>query len=211
MNSYHQNTKKVLDFIYLDGYGHSAKTAYSKCFEFLEEYLIQSGLQYSPENAETWLKSITGLYSKQYVQCFHSALVKLKDVFLTGEIGILNQPKRWTSYSRLTDSLKIELESYLSILKEITEGRIHNLRLLCSRFLIYLQDRGVTQISEISFKRLTSFYEDDIHSSNYGKGQTNAAVTGLMLYLFSKQKVPYSYTIIQDFELDNKTNPDFFM
>jgi len=67
---------------------------------------------------------------------------------------------------------------------------------MCARFLIFVQKKGVENLSDISYELMCCFYDEDIHSGRFGKGTENGSVSTMMEYFYNKVKVSYGFTVI---------------
>ncbi|MCI8729608.1 MAG: hypothetical protein HFH59_00340 [Lachnospiraceae bacterium] len=75
------------------------------CFKLLGRHLEQSGYEYTPETADEWFRLIEPDTSVTYANFYRSALIKLRDIYETGDIRDCNNGKIYV-YIRLHEGFK---------------------------------------------------------------------------------------------------------
>ena len=75
------------------------------CFKLLGRHLEQSGYEYTPETADEWFRLIEPDTSVTYANFYRSALIKLRDIYETGDIRDCNNGKIY-AYIRLHEGFK---------------------------------------------------------------------------------------------------------
>ncbi len=197
MEKYKKMIEKILYFLDKNHYSQAVVNGSISCFNSLEEHLLEAQKPYTPEEGYEWFRSIKMTLSKTYLNFYKTALTKLQDVYETGYIRPIHNPKALKSYTMLNKTLKNLLDNYiLELHKTLSLATADNHKYMCARFLIFVQKRGVENISDISFELMCCFYEEDIHSGKWGKGMENGSVSAMMEYFYKKVKVSYGLTII---------------
>jgi len=144
-----------------------------------------------------WFYSIKMTLSKTYLNFYKIALTKLQDVYETGDIRPNHNPKALKSYTMLNANLKNLLDNYILELHEtLSQATADNHKHMCARFLVFVQKKGLENISDISYELMCCFYDEDIHSGKFGKGIENGSVSAMMEYFYNKVKVSYGFTVI---------------
>lgn len=194
MKGYKDTVGKVMDFLGKNQYCDSIIKSNRRCFNQLEDFLSGKGMVYSPQNADDWYQSIIKSLSKSYKGYYKTALLKLQDVYETGEIQSVHQTK---TYTVLEEYWKSILDEYLLQQEEhLTSATVDNHKHMCARFLIYLQRNEVKDIAGITYEVIIRFYKEDIHRGRWGKVQLDGCITIFMRYLYKKGLVPYGFTVI---------------
>lgn len=197
MEEYEHCVGIVMDYLTQKHYCTQLVNANRRCFKRLREYLESNKIEYSPEIADEWYVSVKEQISKKDRGFFNTALAKLQDAYESGEIGIEHDTRHLMSYSALCTDLKNGLEDYLDNLSTVLSSEtVKNHKRGCSRFLIYIQDKGAANIGDITFDLIAEFYMDDTHTGDVSKHQINAQVSAMMAYFFKKGEVPYGFTTI---------------
>ena len=197
MKGYKDITGKVMDFLDQNNYCNSIIKATRSCFHQLEEFLSERKMVYSPQNADDWYQSIINNLSKSYKSYYKTALLKLQDMYETGEIQTMHQPKLQKSYTVLNEYWKSMLDGYLHQQEgHMALATADNHKHMCARFLIYLQRNKVNDIAGITYDIIIQFYKEDIHRGKWGKGQLNGCITSFMEYFYVQGQVPYGFTIM---------------
>lgn len=97
----------------------------------------------------------------------------------------------------LNENLKNLLDNYILELNEtLSHATAVHHKYMCARFLIFVQKKGIENISDISYELMYCFYDEDIHYGKFGKGIENGSVSALMEYLYNNVKVSYGFTVI---------------
>lgn len=197
MENYKDTAQKVMDFLDKNQYCDSIIKANRSCFNQLEDFLLGRGIVYSPQNADDWYLSIIKNLSKFYKGCYKTALLKLQDIYETGEIQPVHQSKLQKSYTVLEGYWKSILDEYLHQQEgHLTPVTVDNHKHMCARFLIYLQRNEVKDISSMTYDVIIQFYKEDVHRGKWGKGQLDGCITIFMGYLYEEGLVPYGFTVI---------------
>lgn len=101
------------------------------------------------------------------------------------------------SYTVLNPYWKNVLDEFLSSLeKTCAQHTIRGYKNSCARFLIYVQNKGISSASELSYSCIIEFYEDDIHRGRWGKSILNGKVPALLYYFYERGKLTFGYTRI---------------
>lgn len=197
MEEYKKMIENILDFLDENHYSRSVVNGSISCFNSLEAHLLQSQKTYTPEVGYEWFCAINMSLSKTYLNFYKTALTKLQDVYETGDVRPINNPKALRSYTMLNANLKILLDNYILELHEtLSQATANNHKHMCARFLIFVQKKGLENISGISYELMCYFYDEDIHSGRFGKGSVNRSVSAMMEYFYNKGKVSYGFTIM---------------
>lgn len=197
MKKYKKMIEKILYFLDENHYSQAVVNGSISCFKNLETYLRQTQKEYKPEVGYEWFNSIKITLSKTYLNFYKTALIKLQDVYETGDIRSNHNFKALKSYTMLNKNLKNHLDNYiLELHKTLSQATANNHKYMCARFLVFVQKRGVKNTSDISYALMCCFYEEDIHSGSCCKGMVNGSVSTMMEYYYKKVKVSYGFTII---------------
>lgn len=197
MDEYNNNVAVILDYLVMNKYCSTTIPANQRCFCKLETYLINKGIDYSPEIADEWYTSENSSISNTDKKSTKVALVRLRDVYESRCIKPEHETKHFLSYSVLKEGLKTSLDEYLKSLEgKLTAATIHNHKHACSRFMIYLQRNGISSMCVLTYDLVIRFYKEDIHYGKWGKGQLNGPLSIMLEYFYDKGNVPYGFTIL---------------
>lgn len=197
MNNYKQATNQIMEYLEENQYCHTLISVNRMCFSRLEYYLSTQKMSYTPQAAEQWYESIKEELSIQQKSFYRMSLLRLQDIFESGEIHQDHETKHLKAYSVLYDGLKKELDEFLqSLATNHTQDTIRGYKHPCARFLIYCQKKGIKNLCEITYEMIISFYVEDIHQGKWGKSALNGKVLLMMKYFFHKNVVPYGFTVL---------------
>ena len=195
MNNYEQATKQVMDYLADKHYCTTILSDTNVCFSTLRQYLMENDISYSPETADEWLHSIESGLCIQRQNSFKNALAHLNDVMADGKISIAHDARRFRSYTALDPYWKKVLDAFLRSLEQSkAQDTIRGYKNSCARFLIYVQDKGISSVSELTYACIIKFYEDDKHHGRWGKSQLNGKIPVLLSYFYEQGSLTFGYT-----------------
>ena len=198
MKEFNRVTGCLRDYLSQNQYCDALKMANERCFRKLRCYLEEKGVDYSPDDADTWLNTVGWLSAKNDRSYFKNAVLRLRDIYEHGYILSEHDTRRRRSYSVLSDKWKEILDVYLSeFSNNLAPKSVAAHKFQCARFLIYVQNQGAENVGDITFEMLISFYDSVMYCVKGGGIRSNAAkVSSMLMYFYEQGLLPYSFTII---------------
>lgn len=195
MEKFNQAIKQVMDYLADNHYCKTILSANKVCFNRLRQYLVESDISYSQKTTNDWFDSIkTGLSTGQQ-SSYKNALMRLSDVMTDGEISMEHDTRHLMSYTVLNPYWKNVLDEFLRLSEETwAQDTIRGYKNSCARFLIYIQNKGISSVSEITYSCIIKFYEDDIHRGRWGKSLLNGKIPALLNYFYEQGSLTFGYT-----------------
>ena len=131
------------------------------CYKDLAAYLSASGQSYSPDIAYQWFEEhkSSWVYHK-YAGCRH-CIDQLEDIRKFGCISQDHLSYRKPAYEQLNPYFRSILDTF-TVSNSISDKRYQRAG---ARFLLYLQDKGIGNVTELSYKILLQFHQEDHHRS----------------------------------------------
>lgn len=138
-----------------------SRKAHEKCYQELREYLLASNKCYSYDEARKWLREVvqkqessSGFVAKwNYIN-------QLEELINTGTVLQDHLLLTNSNYKKLSETLRSELDMYLESCKDKYTKRTHELvKIHCSKFLVFLQSKGIHSVCEISCDIVCKFFE----------------------------------------------------
>ena len=167
MNQYENNVTVIMEFLKAENFSASVISMHRICYRELQEVLLFNMQVYSYEYAMNWIESNKSLWKYRKCTGFKHCLEQLEDVYKHGTIALEHLGARGSAYTLLNVELKNELDEYL---ENADLGKyISRHRIACSRFLLYLQKRELTSISQLNYDILLNFHGEDYHKSYKSK------------------------------------------
>lgn len=195
MNKYNQAIKQVMEYLETNHYCHTLISVNKVCFNRLLQHLLGENITYTMEVADQWFDSIKEGLSNQQQSFYRMALLRLNDIYQNGEINKTHDTRHLISYSVLSEGLKYELNNFLKSLEgTIAQDTIRGYKHNCARFLAYLQNKGLTTVSALTYRVVIQFYKDDIHNGRWGKSQLNGKVPAMLYYFYEHGQYSFGYT-----------------
>ena len=192
METYKELISKVLRLLEEYGYQRTSLNYARRCFRDLEAEIISRGCSYSPPMAEEWCQGLGAEFGDRLIRHYRNALRFLAEMY---ETGTIQNKKPGFSYKRLTGALHYHLDTFLKD-ASTSYSRASVLRFKgdCSRFLLYMQDHGVTSIPEIDYELMRSFYADSECGEKIVAQQIQSA-TSLLTHFYSSGLIRYGATV----------------
>lgn len=197
MNQYDSNVQKVMAFFVGHDYSPSHISLHRVCYREFRSFLVAADQMYSVEQTVNWLDCNKFKWSKRRYLGYSHCLEQLEDVYKANEIQPEHLSPQRSAYKYLIPSLKSELDVYLECCKSTDTPRyIDGKRVMCSRFLLYLQEHNIYYVSEISYALMINFHEDDFHRTQKTKDVYEDSVRYLLRYYAKMGNCSIGYSLI---------------
>lgn len=192
MDTFKEFASQVLNTLKENEYHRSSLNNFRSCYRDLETVLISRGLSYSPPIAEKWYQSIRNKISDNRLRSYRNVLNFLAEMY---EAGTIQKQKPGFAYQKLSTSFRNLLDPFLNKAGiNCNRGTVFRLKKDCSQFLLYIQNHGVTSISEISYDIMHDFYVSAGHFTSKTSGLLKS-VTSLLSYFHESGLAKYGVTI----------------
>ena len=167
MDRYDTNVHTLMDFLKAEGYSASVISAHRICFREYREYLISNNLKHSIDATRNWLARVSTNETARQIASKRHCLEQLEDVYQYGVVCAEHLGPRCSAYALLTSGLRRELDEYLR--DEVDSSDLARQRIACSRFLFFLQEKGIDSLKNLDYGLLLSFHREDHHRSYKSK------------------------------------------
>lgn len=165
MKQFKENVTTIMMFLKAEGFSPSVTSLHRLCYKELLEYLNATGQKYSPEAAYQWIESQRPSWNYKKSTSYRHCIDQLEDVRKTGIVSLDHLAFRKPAYDELIPSYRSILDAFI----RERAGADDRYRVACARFLLYLQNRGISSISEVDYDILLKFHSEDYHSSQKSK------------------------------------------
>ena len=182
MEQFKENVAAVIKFLKAENYSPSVISTHKLCYKELFSFLEASGKGYTPEIAYQWVGDSKASWGHKRFTGYRHCIDQLEDVRLTGTISLDHLSVRKSAYSQLIPTLRSILDSFLHDHSENDDRH----RIACARFLLYLQNNGLSNISELDYDLLLRFHKEDHHLSYKTKDVYEDLVRKFLRYLVQK-------------------------
>ena len=140
----------------------SSRRSHRDCYDSLEEFLNQTGREYSEKARDEWLSFIKSEYPSQRYAVWKQYIFQLEDIAETGTISDRYLYLNRSYYQKLPDTLRNELDRYLDdCSSKYTVRTLEYTRIICSEALLLLFDQGIATVSEITYQAMIDLMETD--------------------------------------------------
>lgn len=182
MKQFELNVTIVMKYLEAESFSPSVISAHRSCYKELYTFLEASGKCYSPEIIYQWIEDNKASWSYRRYTGYRHCIDQLEDVRLTGSISLDHLSCRKSAYSQLRPSFRSVLDSFIRDHHE--DDKRH--RIACARFLLYLQNNGLSSVSELDYDILLQFHKEDYHSSYKSKDVYEDLIRKFLRYLAEK-------------------------
>lgn len=165
MEQYKTNVSIVMDLLKANDFSPSVISLHRSCYQELKDYLLALNLRYSTEIAYQWIESNQAAWNYRKYTGWRHCIDQLEDVYSMCYISLDHLSYRKAPYALLNDSFKSTIDSFISD-SSIADDRY---RVACARFLLYLQNNSLSNISELDYNVLLQFHQEDYHHSSKSK------------------------------------------
>ena len=195
MQQYQKNTRTVIDYLVTVGRRKGTISIYKACYQSLGDALEQEGVPYSTGFASLWLDQQCNKLEKTAYDLYKAALHKLDDVYLTGDIQHDRFNPDKTKLFCLNECYRELVSSFLSDNNTLSPASVKDYTDQFCDILIFLQDMGCSDTSDISYKILFN-YCGTLESRTYHvRALKHSRLNSLLCFLYKKGQAPFGYTL----------------
>jgi site-specific recombinase XerD len=180
MNQFDQSVERVVSFLREQKYTASTVCAHKKCYSELRTHLTEAGIGYSFETALDWIKQENERWSRRKSANYRHFIVHLDDMDRLGGIPAYHLSYHFPPFTMLSGTLAKELGMFLDSIE--TENMRENMRMRCSNFLLFLQERGVSSVAETTYSHIRQFLDEDTHKTRKSKDVFECAARRLLAF-----------------------------
>lgn len=173
------NIATVMKFLKDNDFSPSVISLHRLCYHELKDYLLASNLSYSTEIVYQWIETNQASWNYRKYTGWRHCIDQLEDVYNMGYISLVHLAYRKSPYALLSDLFKSTIDSFISD-SSIADDRY---RVACARFLLYLQNNSLSDISELDYDVLLQFHQEDYHCSSKSKDVYEDLIRVFLRYL----------------------------
>jgi site-specific recombinase XerD len=197
MNLYDSNVKKVLYYLNTEQYNQSTISGYRVFYRDLRKFLVSVQRIYSMDLATDWVANKTENWSSRKISYAAIYLQKLNDFYEIGTIREEHQISTRPVYINLLPQLRKELDDFLKECETVYSPKhLPNIKIRCSRFLMFLQKHGIQDVSEITYCLIKEFHITDWHKSSCEKEMYEACIRSLLYYMNRQGKCTVGFALL---------------
>ncbi|MCR5746285.1 MAG: tyrosine-type recombinase/integrase [Lachnospiraceae bacterium] len=220
MEQYKSNVAAVMQYLKNEGFSASTISKHKLCYQGLEDFLAATDQPYSFDVASQWIASNQANWNYRKYTGYKHCIQQLDDVYLTGSILADHLCFRKPPYNMLCTDFKSILDSFLNNSSYKDDDRY---RIACARFLLYLQDKGLHNISDLDYELVLKFHENDHHVSQKSKDVYEDMIRVFLRHLATIGDCPFGLSLalnkliiphiihLSDAELMDCTAPDDYV
>ena len=181
MEQFETSVSTVMSFLKEENFSASVISLHRICYQAIATYLSSNMLEYSPDIGYQWIEMHHSCWDYRKYTGFKHCIDQLNDVFLTGKVSLEHLSPRCSAYSLLSIDYKSILDRFISD-TNCTDDRY---RIACSRFLLYMQNNNISDISELTYESIIYFHNDDYHRVQKSKDTYENLIRVFLRYLAS--------------------------
>lgn len=184
MELFKRNTEVVLSCMKDNDYNPEVIRQYERMYQSLGSFLFSNGLTYGKEAYEKWQQSNKDGLGSKYPYALDNCIVKLSDVYGVGTVLPKHMPHRKFI---LLPQFGDEINEYLNACKEkYSEAQQHNIKARCTGFMRFLQNRGLTVVSDIKYEDILVYHTDIPHQKRVDRILYESSIKLFLSHLAAK-------------------------
>lgn len=192
MVQFDQNVKRVVAFLRQQNYKSTTVCGHKKCYRELRTHLTETGFSYSFDTALDWIHQNSECWGQRKSGNYRHFLVHLDDMDRLGVIPAYHLSHHFPPFSMLSETFTKELGMFMDSIE--TEIMRENMRMRCSTFLLFLQERGVSSITETTYSHIQQFLDEDTHKSMKSKDRFECSARRLLEFHHHKLGISIGLT-----------------
>ena len=201
---YHSNVQKVMGFLKEKRVCSSSRASHEECYRTFAEYLSSYGLTHSADAGKQWLDSIRGTFSRQKCYFWNQYMKQFWEMYSTGTISDRNLYQNKSFYEKVPDCFRVMLDEYLdSCRHKYTKRSLEQATIYCSETMLFLSDRRLSSIEEITYQDIISLYNADMFCKDETKSILLGHAAGMLSFFAEKGLCKSGYSLL----LDSRTYP----
>ena len=182
MKQFEANVAVVMKYLTDENFSPSVISEHRLCYQELYNFLTASGKNYSPEVVYQWIEDHKTFWNHRQYTGWRHCIDQLEDVRKTGSISLGHLSFRKPAYTLLDPPFRAVLDAFNVDHPENDDMY----RIACARFLLFIQNKGLGSVSELSYEILLQFHKEDCHSSSKSKDVYEDLIRKFLRYLAEK-------------------------
>lgn len=180
MIQFDQNVERVVVFLRQQNYETTTLCGHKKCYRELRTHLTETGFSYSFDTALDWIHQNSECWGKKKSANYKHFIVHLDDMDRLGTIPACHLSYHSPPFSMLSETFAKELGIFMDSIE--SDLMRENMRMRCSNFLLFLQERGVSSIAGTTYSHIQQFLDDNTHRSRKSKDLFDCAARRLLVF-----------------------------
>ena len=192
-SQYDQAVQSVLDCLSEQGFSKTVRKEFRRATRVFKRYLEEGHREYSHQLAQDWLGTLMPSIPRRQFLSFRRALALVDDAARNGTLATVPVSYQQAPVTyRVPDCYQHLLDAYIE--QRNQEGHqastLQMDAIACTRFLLFLQSRGITQVAFVTTEILKAYHLQAKHRTVEGKNAYNSRIRGFLRFLATKNLVP---------------------
>jgi site-specific recombinase XerD len=186
MEQYDSNVQTIMKFLKDEGYEDPELSMHRVCYREFKEYLLASGSGYSKGKGDEWQEENATIWVKWRVKKNRICIKQLEETY---ELGYPRKYHRYIYpawYSQLSETLSQELNSYMKGFPSDNEKYRHDVKMMCSDFLLFLQYRGKTSITDIDYEDAEHYFYHETERNKTTKALYVNQARAMLIHYYNR-------------------------
>ena len=196
MRSYDETVTAMMLFLKSKEVCSSSISSHRNCYHKFRQFMHERGEQWEPSVVSEWISEIKQKESVPLYSIWNLYMQQLEELKSTGTVVDRRLYLNRSTYDRLCESMRSDLDDYLFSCKGHYTTRSFVLaRNKLAGMLLFFEDLGRNSVSEISYPDIISYCSSDFCFS----GKTRATYLGharrFFEFMSDQQKCPVGYAV----------------
>ena len=175
----------------------SSRKSHRDCYESLEIYMKQRDEGYSDAVRESWLSDIRNELPRQRCAVWVQYVYQLEEMDSTGTISDRRLYLNRSNYDKLPELWRKDLDVYLNDRISCHTARTLQLtRIYCSEGLLFLNDMGVHNITDVTYDAIIRLLETKMYCSDDTRAMILNNTARLIRFYGEKGLCSMNYSLV---------------
>lgn len=199
MRSYDVTVANMMRFLKSKNICSSSINSHRNCYQQFQLYMREHGKQWEAAIVSEWISELKQKETRQLCRVWHLYMLQLEELQQTGTVLDRHLYLDVSAYDRLYETMRSRLDDFLLSYKDhYTVRSLALAQKSLAGMLLYFEDCGRNDVSEITYPDIISYY----HSEFCFSGKTRAVYLGharrFFEFMSDQEKCPVGYALFLD-------------
>ena len=197
MKSYDETVDQMICFLKSRRVCRSSIDSHKNCYQQFRSFMSEHKRHWEPTAVYDWMTGLKQREPSQLYTIWNVYMQQLEELRCTGSVTDRHLYLNRSTYERLGDALKTDLDDYLLSCKDrYTKISWTLARNTLAGVLIYFEDRGRNSIPEISYPDIMAYHSSEFCSSAKNRASYLGHARRFFEYMSEQKKCPPGYALL---------------
>lgn len=192
IDTFYQNTLFIARFLKEGGFSKNTIKRHHNCYSLLQSWLSATNTPFSRQSASQWLNEFQKGHSSKYFKAVELYTERLLDVYETGKLRKEHLPVLAPKRKPLPKTFQRILDRYVADCTDRFSSKyLPSVKSRCTRFLHFIRNQGIQEISGITYRVLAEFRKNDVYPKETDTSIYQAVARDFLAWLADKKICGY--------------------